>query len=196
MTTEEKLQHFLAFCIEDSRTRSEHMLDEYTDALEKSFKEHEADANRRAEKHIETEKERFEREVNKKLSLEQISLKRVLSQKQEELKDKVFTELRNMLATYMETSAYEQLLNDQIKAAIDFAGKEELIIYIDPADESKLRRLAMNFHADIRVSQYSFSGGTRAVIPSKNILIDNSFEKKLEEARAGFHFELGGGANV
>ncbi len=40
MTTEEKLKHFLDTCMEDARTRSSRMLDEYTEALEKSFEEH------------------------------------------------------------------------------------------------------------------------------------------------------------
>ena len=43
---------------------------------------------------------------------------------------------------------------------------------------------------DIRVSQYPFLGGTRAVIASKNILIDNSFETKLKEAEQDFQFSL------
>lgn len=50
----------------------------------------------------------------------------------------------------------------------------------------------METGCDIRVSQYPFSGGTRAVIASKNILIDNSFETKLKEAGENFQFILGG----
>ena len=49
MTTEEKLQHFLDTCMEDARTRSNRMLDEYMTALEQTFEEHKADARRHAE---------------------------------------------------------------------------------------------------------------------------------------------------
>ena len=90
MTTEEKLQHFLDFCMEDARSRSAKMLDEYTAALEQTFAEHQADARRRAEQQVELESERIEHETNKKLSLEQIGIKRELGHKQEELKDKIF----------------------------------------------------------------------------------------------------------
>lgn len=48
----------------------------------------------------------------------------------------------------------------------------------------------MRTDCDIRVSQYPFLGGTRAVIASKNILIDNSFETKLKEAEQDFQFSL------
>ena len=44
MTTDEKLQHFLDFCMEDSRARSAKMLDDYAPALEKTFEEHKASA--------------------------------------------------------------------------------------------------------------------------------------------------------
>ena len=44
----------------------------------------------------------------------------------------------------------------------------------------------------VKISQYSFAGGTRAIVPQSHILIDNSFETKLEEARHNFHFDLGG----
>ena len=33
-------------------------------------------------------------------------------------------------------------------------------------------------------------GGIRAVIPAKNILIDNSFEKKIAEAKDKFDVEM------
>ena len=49
MTTEEKLQHFLDTCMEDARTRSNRMLDEYMTALEQTFEEHKADARRHAD---------------------------------------------------------------------------------------------------------------------------------------------------
>lgn len=190
MTTEEKLQHFLDFCMEDARSRSGKMLDEYTAALEQTFAEHQEDAKRRAEQQVALESERIEHETNKKLSLEQIGIKRELGHKQEELKDKIFVELKDVLAQYMETPEYTQLLEKQIRHAREFAGKDFFTIYIDPADETRLNQLAFHNSADIRVSEYSFMGGTRAVIPSRHILIDNSFQTKLEEAKRDFRFNL------
>ena len=38
-------------------------------------------------------------------------------------------------------------------------------------------------------------GGTKAVIAAKNILIDNSFAKKLDDARESSKLELGGAFN-
>lgn len=191
MTTEEKLQHFLDTCMEDARTRSNRMLDEYQAAQEKIFEDHVAHAKERAAMQLTQETEKIQRDINKKLSIEQIDIKRALGQKQDELKEKLFVELKDMLANFLETNDYQKLLERQIQAAIDFAGDDQVIVYLDPVDEDKVRRLALHHgNVEIKISEYSFTGGCRAVIPSRNILIDNSFQTKLSEAKENFHFDL------
>lgn len=192
MTTEEKLEHFQSFCMEDARNRSAKMLDEYMGALEQTFTEHQEEVKRHAQMQLQSETEKIEREINKKLSIEQINIKRTLGHKNDELKEKLLVEVKDMLENYMDTPDYQKLLESQVAAAKQVAGGEELIIYMDPVDEDKVRRISLHQKMDIRVSEYSFMGGTRAVIPSKNILIDNSFQSKLEEARQNFKFDFGG----
>lgn len=191
MTTEEKLQHFLDTCMEDARTRSNRMMDEYTAALQKAFGEHQAESRHRADMQVRLETEKMERDINKQLAIKQLDIKRTLGQKQEELKEKLFVELKDMLANYLETPEYLRLLDEQVKHAVDFAGSDDVVIYLDPADEDKERRLALHHgKATFRISEYSFTGGTRAVIPERHILIDNSFQTKLAEAKERFHFDL------
>ena len=168
MTTEEKLKHFQDICMEDARERSARMLDDYMKALEGAYEEHTADARRRADMQVEAETEKLEREI------------------------KLFVELKDKLANFMETQEYQRLLDHQVKAVKEFAGDEELIVYMDPSDVDKVQRIALHHNASIKISEYSFNGGTRAVIPGKHILIDNSFETKLNEARHAFKFDLGG----
>ena len=177
MTTDEKLQHFLDFCMEDSRARSAKMLDDCSAALEKTFEEHKEAARHQAEMRIQIEKDKIKRE---------------LSKKQEELKDMLFVELKNRLASFMETSEYQHMLERQIEQAREVAGNAPLIVYLDPTDEDKLQRIALHQGSgvELRLSQYSFGGGTRAVIPSQNILIDNSFTSRIEEAKRHISFHL------
>lgn len=189
MTTEEKLQHFLDFCMQDARERSNDMLNDYSKALEQDFERHQSDSRRRAEIQLKLETEKIERDINRRLSIEQVNLKRTFSQKQEELKNQLFDELKDRLEHFMTQSSYDELLNQQIQSAIAFAGSDDLVIYLDPLDESKAHSLSLRHHANIKISQYSFMGGTRAVIASKNILIDNSFQTRLEDARQAFHFD-------
>ena len=192
MTTEEKLKHFQEICMTDAREKSAKILDDYAKTLDKAYEEHTEDARKRAKMQEEAETEKLGRERNKKLSIGQLDLKREISHRQEELKDKLFVEVKDMLANFMETREYQELLERQIRSAKEFAGDEALIVYMDPSDEDKARRLALHNNVTVKISEYSFSGGIRAVVPSKHVLIDHSFDTKLKEARHDFTFHLGG----
>ncbi|MFQ9547338.1 MAG: hypothetical protein ACLRZ6_05375 [Lachnospiraceae bacterium] len=41
------------------------------------------------------------------------------------------------------------------------------------------------------MSEYSFGGGMRAVIPARSILIDNSMDSRIAEVRNEFQFDGG-----
>lgn len=195
MTTDEKLQHFLDICMEDARDRGARVFDEYAQALDKTLEEHMASARHRARMQLQAESEKAEREINKELALEQINLKRVLSRRHDQLKEKLFAEVRELLDHYRKTPEYLELLDSQVRQATEFAGTDPLIIYMDPADEDKCSRLASHYNANIKISDYSFGGGIRAVIPTRHILIDNSFGTKLAEEQRDFRFKTGGVSN-
>lgn len=192
MTIEEKLEHFEKVCTDDAKKQYDQMILDYTASLEKIFQEHKQNAVRQADLRVAAESEKIRRDMNRELSIGQIDIKRSYSQKQEELKGKIFTELRDELAQFMETQEYADMLENQIIKAKKFAGDQEVHIYIDPSDKDKQNLLSMHTSCDIRLSEYSFIGGTRAVIASKNVLIDNSFETRLKEAGERFQFLLGG----
>ena len=168
--------------MEDARTRSSRMLDEYTAALEKAFEEHQQEAKRRAQMQVRQETEKIERDLNKQLSLAQLEQKRALGRRQEELKEKLFEKLSERLMDYRKTPEYRKQLERQIQAASAFARGENLVIYLDPSDEDKREAFEQQYpQIQIKVSDYTFSGGTRAVISNRNILIDNSFATRLAE---------------
>lgn len=192
MNIEEKLQHFYTICMDDVQEKSCHAFSEYSSSLEKTLENHKAEATHAARMQVQGEKETIQRKMNKELAIGQINLKRKLSSRHEELKEKLFIEVKDMLDNYMETPEYTLLLDRQIKQAKEFAGQEDVIIYLDPADQDKLQQLILQNDMAIKTSKYSFGGGTRAVIPSRNILIDNSFDTKLSEAKQSFRLPLGG----
>jgi len=191
MTTEEKLQHFTMYAMEDAREKSDCMLREYTEALEKIFREHQETKRRQEDLEIRTETERLVRENNKQFSEAQIEIKRTLNRQQEELKNKLFVEVKDMLARFAETREYHQMLIKQLRDAVDFAKGEEVILYIDPSDAHNKYSIETEVGAPVTVSSYSFLGGTRAVLPGRNILIDNSFETRLADARERFRLKGG-----
>lgn len=193
MTIEEKLQHFTTFSMESARKNCDDMLKGYEDAMEKIFQEHQEDKERQEELELKTETDQLFRENNKRFSEEQIQIRRTLSHRQDELKEKLFVEVKDQLARFAETPAYHQLLVKQLREALAFAGEEEVVLYIDPSDAERRTSLEVEVGAPITISSYSFVGGTRAVIPGRNILIDQSFETKLAEEKEKFQLKGGPG---
>lgn len=190
MTIEEKLQHFREACMADAMAASEKILSDYKNALEKDFLDYQNSEIKLADMEVKTETTRIDKEINKEVALEQIKLRMELSKKAAELKEKIFTQLEGRLADYQASPEYKALLDSQIERALKFAGDDEVKIYIDPNDEALAHGLSVKHGIDISISKYPFHGGMRAVIPAKNILIDNSFEKKIAEAKEKFDVEM------
>lgn len=168
------------------------MLADYTASLRSILEEHKRDARRQSDMQVDAEVEKIEHEINKQLSIEQINIKREYSQKQEELKTMLISELRNRLALFMDSADYQRFLESEVKKALEFAQHAPMTVYLDPSDEDKLNRIALHTGAEIKLSDTTFLGGIQAVIPSKNILIDNSFKTKLAEISDKFQFRIGG----
>ena len=85
---------------------------------------------------------------------------------------------------------YRRLLSDkteEIKQQLFHDVAERLA----PADQNRIPELAARFGFAPVVSREAFMGGMRAVIRSKNILIDNSFATLLREAKEEFVFAGG-----
>lgn len=188
MTTEEKIKYFSDVTIENASNNSAHIIDDYTASLNKIFEDHKVDATRQAKLQITLGKAQLEKDKNKDLSKEQLLLKKELNKKQDHLKEKLFIEVGYLLEEYMSSRSYQELLIEQINAAKEFAKDTDITIYIDAADSNKLASLITATNTQIHLSEHGFMGGTKAVIHSKNILIDNSFETKLKEAKDSFAF--------
>ena len=74
MTIEEKLEHFESLCYGDATERSNKMLADYTASLRSILEEHKRDARRQSDMQVDAEVEKIEHEINKQLSIEQLSL--------------------------------------------------------------------------------------------------------------------------
>lgn len=191
MTTEEKLKHFEESSLERARAKSLELIAEHQAALEQIEQEHKEIKMRQAKLQIKAETEHLKQQMNMTLSKEQLQIKRRITLQHNELKEKLFTEVRAKLEEFMNTREYERLLISQIHEILSIAGQEQVTIYIDPADSSRHTALQAECRVPITISAYSFLGGTRAVLPDRHILIDNSFATRLEEEKEAFTFDGG-----
>ena len=197
MTLDEKLTNFTEYCVLAAKKKSEELILQQQTALDKDFEAYTVKSKEIADTQLKIEKENLEKKLNKELSNEQLHSKQLIGEARTELTDKLFVELSDKISNFINTKEYMELISSQIEYALKFADGDELIIYVDSTDESRLHELCARHQTDcIKISEHSFMGGTKALLPKKNILIDNSFAKKLETAKLRFMFDLGGEEDV
>ena len=161
MTIDEKLSHFYDVTIEDAQVQ------------------------------IKAETANARREINKALSAEQLTIKRDWTKKQNELKEKLFAEVKTQMENFRNTPDYPAYLESKIKEALDFAEQDKINIYLSPEDSALLPDLVERTKAFITVSAEDFLGGVKATIPHKNILIDHSFAGNFQAVYKEFKFDGG-----
>lgn len=191
MTTEEKLQHFYDVAMESAREESQNALEDYRAALSRMLAEHKEEKQKNAAVQLKLETENARREINKALSAEQLHIKRRLSRKQQELREKLFMEVKDKLEAFMGSPNYLNWLEEKICEALKIAGEDEVHIYLTPADSSLLEALCARCHTAVQISEIPFMGGIKAVIPAKNILIDYTFKTLYENEKEEFNFDGG-----
>ena len=191
MTIDEKLSYFYDVTVEDAQAKAAGILEEHRKALAQMTEKHKADSQENAQVQIKAETANARREINKALSAEQLTIKRDWTKKQNELKEKLFAEVKTQLENFRNTPDYPAYLENKIKEALEFAEQDKINIYLSPEDSALLPDLVERTKAFITVSAEDFLGGIKATIPHKNILIDHSFAGNFQAVYKEFKFDGG-----
>jgi vacuolar-type H+-ATPase subunit E/Vma4 len=195
LTLEEKIAHLQTTSMEQARAEGNAIIDSHREALEKVLEDHKAEALRQSETRIKAETTNARLSLNQAAAKSQLEIKRRQGKVQQELKDKIFEEVMGLVNDYMKTEAYGDFLVRCIRQAVHFAGQDPVTIYLNPSDEAKRADLEDATGVHLTISAEDFIGGVRAVIRSRNILIDNSFRTQLRNEYDKFIF-LGGDGNA
>ena len=195
MTLDEKIAHLQTTSMEQARAEGNAIIDSHREALEKVLEDHKAEALRQSETRIKAETTNARLSLNQAAAKSQLEIKRRQGKVQQELKDKIFEEVMGLVNDYMKTEAYGDFLVRCIRQAVHFAGQDPVTIYLNPSDEAKRADLEDATGVHLTISAEDFIGGVRAVIRSRNILIDNSFRTQLRNEYDKFIF-LGGDGNA
>lgn len=186
MQIKEKLKVFRQSAIEVARQESHVQLEEYEKQYKEELEAFREKKQQELEDAFQLEEVRLKREMNRKISAESMRQRQVLETHQKEKEQSIFEMVEQKLFAFMETEEYENYLIVQIKKAIALAKKEEVVIYINSTDKEKKQTLEEKTGVTLKVSDVEFGGGIRAVIPAKNILMDESFRTKLEQEKNSY----------
>lgn len=181
MQIKEKMEVFRNFTIDVAKEESKRLITEYEESCNQEIETFRQTKLAELEHKIQSEEHNIRRQMNSRISGEMLRQKRILDECKSRWRKKLFEEVNILLAEYRDTEKYLEYLAAKIKMAMEVAGKEEVTIYLNPSDADKKTDLEGWTGADLVISNIDFGGGIRAVIRSRNILIDESFVTKLEQ---------------
>ncbi len=176
--------------IESVHEECEKSLEEFKKEQDWKFETHKEQHLKEVRIKEKTLRDAIERKASKEYTYEQLHIKRKINHKQNELRERLFAMVEKELAAYRETVEYRQLLIKEIEEAIEVAKESELLIYIGQKDADIIEDVHKKYGVRLMVNEHIVKGGMRAEIPSKNILIDNTFETKISEAKEKFIITL------
>jgi vacuolar-type H+-ATPase subunit E/Vma4 len=190
MEISEKLEIFYKAAIDAATMQSESMLEEQKNAYqtELSAYEKKKQENWQTRQHVLEEKVR--KEVNREVSEQLLTMKRRYHEEQEAKKELLFQRVEQKLADYRTQDAYREYLCGLIRKAQELAGGAELSIYLGQEDAGWKQPLEKETGCALDVADEAFLGGIRAVIPSKNILLDETFATRLSAEKEQFVFAV------
>lgn len=190
MTIEEKMEHFRSISLESANNQSVESLSSYKKSLDDEFEIHKETAKQLSEESKRARMNQVKANAKKELAASQMMIKKQLTGKQSEIKSKIFELVQKKIADYRKTPAYVELLKSQISDIVNDYKDFNITVYIDSEDADLLNLLKDSFDINIQLYDKDFLGGTRTIIPEKNILIDYSFKTRLVEEQENFTVTL------
>ena len=191
MNLDEKIVHIQEAAMNEARSKANAIISQHREALEKLFDEHKRDAERQSEIRIKSGTLSARTRLNKAMADVQINIKREEGKCQNALKAQLFEEVEALMDAYMKTDAYADYLAECITKSASYAKHDEITIFINASDAHLKDMLEEKTGMALTISEMDFTGGVRAVVKARNILIDHSFKTALEEERRNFLIQGG-----
>ena len=188
MTAEEKLQHFYEVSMDTAREEASKAIADYKKTLEAEMEQHKKEKQAASENQFKIGSENAAREINKALSAEHLHIKRRLSRKQQKLKERLFAEVMESLEGFTKSPEYPDWLEKKIRESLEIAQEDEVQVYLTASDAPLAEEIKRRTGIVPLIAETPFLGGIRAVIPGKNILIDNTFLTSFENEKENFNF--------
>ena len=186
MEINEKLEIFSQAALDAAQEQSTAIQEEYRNAYEDALAAYEKEKQAGFQTRERIQEEKIRKEVNRATSAQLMQLKKDYHEMEQQRKAELFSLVEQNLSAYRQREAYRENLSNKIRKAKALAGGEEIEIYLDRTDAPLIAELQAETGCELIVSEESFGGGIRTVIPTKNILLDESFGSRFLEEREEF----------
>ena len=186
MATEEKLKYFYDSTMVALKGKNEKELAAMKEKLEADFEKFKKTYDEEVQIQERLHADEAKRELLKELAGEKLKVRRKQSEKEDNIKDRLFTEVGEMLDAFRAGEEYFDYLRKNIMDILEFAGGDDVTIYLCPSDAAFEEKLEAACNVNLTVSDVPFNGGIQAEIPSRNIFINDSFSSRMAEEKRAY----------
>lgn len=181
MNTEQKLEHFLNISVQTASRQNADSFDKYKNSLDAAFDDHREQITHFSNETVKTKKNVIMQSIRKEYSTKESDAKRSLINLRNSIKSQLFGEVEKLLLDFRKKDEYIDFLEKKIKYINSIADNAPVDIYVDSNDSHLKDTLEKKTGMTIHVYDRDFSGGIRGIIPSKNILIDETLKTKIND---------------
>ncbi len=183
-----KLERFIETVRADAEKRRDEILAQTKALTDEKLAVERDKIEREIAAYLFEEQEKLDAKYKQTLSKVNFDGRRMLLTKREEVIGSVFDEVKARLREYTKTDEYRAYIVGRVKAAKADVGEGSAAITLRPDDKALADevRAAWGGGAEIKFSGAIESGGVMIASPEKQIVVDETFDKKLLEAQSDF----------
>lgn len=172
--------------MQEAERKNEKVLTEIKDRFKRACEDYEKKARRIEEEILLKEKYKAEQIKNKNITEAMKNEKKSLIELRNQSTEKIFSNVRKKVEDFVNSDKYEKYLINQIEGAKNMYGSDMEVFIINK--DIKYKGVIFSATAiEVKISQENFIGGCKIIVTNKNIIIDNTIETKLIEAKTSFN---------
>lgn len=184
----QKLERFIETVRAEANARRDEILAETKAIMEEKIAQEREKIEREISAYLFEEQEKLDAKYKQTLSKVNFDGRRMLLIKREEVINSVFSEVRARLTEYTKTDDYKSYIVERIKAAKAAMGVDDVVITLRPADkalEDDVKE-AWGKGASVSYSPSIENGGAMIASEENQIVVDETFDKRLIDAQSDF----------
>lgn len=185
----QKLDHFTATILKEAVAENEQAMAEFQQQRQEQLAQAHKEARAEARAYIHTQISRIRADAGHQVSCRMQESKHALFQRRNEIAGEVFEAVRQRIAAYTATPAYERRLEELLREALTiFEDADDVRVYLRPCDRSyipTLREVAPEVRITFLDGIFQL-GGLIAESPSCGKRVDSSFDSRMSELNGHF----------
>lgn len=183
---EEKLKAFSDMALRAAIMQKQEILNEIKEQVNEVQTKIKEETLKKAEQNLREETEKAVRQRNEAISKVNLENKKITIEKRKELIEQMYQNVRKQISEFTKTADYENWLVKKVTAAKELLNGENLVVYISEKDSALKEAVAQKANIKVEIDEEISLGGCKTVNPDRRTLVDDTLQKKLEEAFSEF----------